>query len=116
MRELEHLLPELAPPYGGLQRLQRSLNPRREPKRARVHRRWPAMAGVFALGVLALAWIPGKVQHERRNDAMTQALLRAAIPPPLIDGIQVDDGAALLLPNGQANARIYLIASSPAGH
>lgn len=116
MRELEHLLPELMPPPGGLQRLQRSLHARQEARRARIPPWLPATAGVCALAVLAMICLPGMIQRERRSTALTQALLQAAMPPPLPDGIHVDHGAALLLPGGQANARVYLIAASASGH
>lgn len=114
MRELEHLLPELDPPPGGLVRLQRSLQAHREPTRAHRWHWLPAAAGTCALVLLAFVWWYGPVGRQRRTDALTQALLQAATLPPLTDGIRVTNGAALLLPSGQANARVYLIASTPA--
>lgn len=113
MRELAHLLPELTPPPGGLARLRQSLHRQREPARRRLSCWLPAMAGAGAMVLLALAWLPGFVGHERATAALTQALLRAATPPPLPHGIHVEHGAALLLADGQPNARVYLIASAP---
>lgn len=109
MRELERLLPELAPPPGGLARLQRSVPARRRPFLPRFPRWLPAAAGACALALLALAWLPGTIQRERRSDALTQALLQAVASPPMTDGIRVANGAALALPSSQANARVYLV-------
>jgi hypothetical protein len=114
MRELECLLPELNPPPGGLIRLQRSLRTRREPARTRNWRRLPAAAGACALAMLALAWLPTFISHQHQADALTKALLQTVAPSPLANGIRVDDGAALPLSSGQANTRVYLIASAPA--
>ncbi|MBD8874150.1 hypothetical protein [Rhodanobacter sp. DHB23] len=116
MRELEHLLPELTPPPDGLRRLQRSLHTRHVPKRARIRPWLPVATGACALALLALAWLPGMIQRQRRDDALTQALLQAVAMPPLTDGIHVDHGAALLLHGGPADTRTYLIVSSSTGH
>ena len=117
MRELAHLLPELTPPPGGLARLRHSLRARREPAHRRLPYWLPAMAGAGAMALLALIWLPGFVNRERTTDALTQALLQAATPPPLPHGIHVEHGAALLLADGQPDARVYLIASTPpTGH
>ena len=114
MRELERLLPELAPPPGGLARLQRSLRARREPDRPPSPAHWlPALAGAGALALLALAWLPGFVSHERATEALTRALLQAATPPALPNGIHVEHGAALPLASRQGDTRVYLIASTP---
>ena len=117
MRELESLLPDLAPPPGGLARLQRSLHLQRESARRHAWRWLPATTGACALLLLTLTWLPGFVQRQQRTAALTQAL-RAAMAPPS-GGIRVVDGAALALPSGQANVRIYLVQTSPppaAGH
>lgn len=115
MRELERLLPELDPPPGGLARLQRSLRARRHVVRARGWRWLPAGAGAGVLALLALAWLPGLVDQQRQADALKRALLQATMPPPLTNGIRVDDGAALLLPSSQPGVRVYLVQTSPPG-
>lgn len=115
MRELERLLPELVPPPGGLARLQRSLQARR--KRPRPHGGWlPAAAGACALALLALAWLPGFVRRQEQTAELARALRQAVAPPP--GGIRVVDGAALALPSGQADVRIYLVQTARAdrGH
>ncbi|BFI94887.1 MAG: hypothetical protein RSP_03970 [Rhodanobacter sp.] len=112
MRELANLLPELSPPPGGLAHLRHSLREQREPTRQRFARWLPATAGAGALMLLTLIWLPGAVSRERTTQALTRTLLQAATPPTLPNGIQVEHGAALLLTNGQADTRVYLIAST----
>lgn len=117
MREFEHLLPDLAPPPGGLARLQRILQTRQRPRHALPWRWLPAMAAACALSLLTIVWLPGVIQRQRHVDALTQALRQAMLPARLDDGIRVADGAALPLPSGQANARVYLVVSaSPSAH
>lgn len=111
MRELERLLPELAPPPGGLARLQRSLRAQGKSPRRHPWRWLPALAALSALA-LALAWLPGFVNRERATDALTQTMLQATTTTPLPDGIHVEHGAALLLTSGPADAHVYLIAST----
>lgn len=111
MRELDHLLPDLEPPPGGLARLQHGMQaPRARAGRRALH--WlPATAGACALIVLISAWLPGFVQRQQRTAALTQSLREAMAPLP--GGIRVIDGAALALPSGQANVRIYLVQTNP---
>lgn len=113
MRELEHLLPELTPPPGGLARLQRSLRAQREPTHRHLSHWLPALAGAGAMALLALVWLADLLSHQHAASTLTQALQQAATTTPLPNGIHVEHGAALLLPSGQANARVYLIASTP---
>ena len=49
MRELEHLLPDLEPPPGGLAQLQRNMRTPRKPARRHAWRWLPATAGACAL-------------------------------------------------------------------
>ncbi|MDO1527588.1 hypothetical protein QMK61_01980 [Fulvimonas sp. R45] len=113
MRELERLLPELAPPPGGLARLQHSLQARRKPLRPLAWCWLPAAAGTCALALLALAWLPGAVRQREQTAALARVLRQAMAPPP--GGIQVVHGAALALPSGQADVRIYLVQTTAAG-
>lgn len=112
MRELEHLLRDLEPPPGGLTRLQHGLRARRARTRARMLYWLPATAGACAMILLVGIRLPGIMQRQQRTAALTQALREAMAPPA--SGIQVIDGAALALPSGQANVRIYLVQTNPA--
>jgi hypothetical protein len=112
MRELERLLPELVPPPGGLARLQRSLRARRGPLRPHAWNDWlPAAAGACALALLALAWLPGVAGQREQTAALARALRQAMAPLP--GGIRVIHGAALALPSGQTDVRIYLVQTAP---
>lgn len=109
MHESDHLLINLQPPPGGLQRLQRTLANRSHVARQRSIR--VAGAGAFAMSLLALAWLlPGVIARHRETTELVSAL-HAAVTPP-IDGIQVVDGAAIELPSGQAGVRLYLVQSA----
>lgn len=113
MRELESLLPDLAPPAGGLARLQRSVQadqPTRYPHRPAW---WSLAVGSCALALLTLIWLPGFVARYQRTAALTHALQQAIAPALPAGGIRVVDGAALALPSAQANVRIYLVQSDP---
>lgn len=112
MRELESLLPDLAPPDGGLARLQRSVQARQ--RRPHPHRPawWSLAVGTGALALLTLIWLPGFVAQHQRTAALTSALQRAMAPPLPADGIRIIDGAALRLPSAQADVRIYLVQSN----
>ena len=111
MRELDHLLPDLEPPPGGLARLQHSLRGRRTRTRPRVLHWLPATAGACAMILLVSLWLPGVVQRQQRTAALTRALREAMALPA--NGIRVINGAVLALPSGQANVRIYLVQTNP---
>ena len=110
MHESGHLFIELPPPPGGLQRLQRRLD-----NHARRRQR-PALriaASALALSVLVLALaslLPARVAQHQRSAKLASAL-RAAIAIP-VSGIRVTDGAAIELPSGQADVRVYLMQST----
>lgn len=111
MRALEHLLPDLEPPAGGLQRLQQRIA--RQPS-ASAHR-WPrrtAWATALALPLLALAiWLPPRLAQQQRTHAVLDALRQGLATDVPANGIRVTDGAAVELPSGQANVRLYLVQS-----
>lgn len=107
MHESGRLFVDLSPPPGGLRRLQRRLD-----NQARLRpNQQPAFriaASALALSVIAVALLlPGiVVQHQRSAELATA--LRAAVAAPA-GGIQITNGAAIELPSGQANVRLYLV-------
>lgn len=112
MRELERLLPDLEPPAGGLQHLQQHIGGQRA---ARTHR-WPqrmAWAVALALPLLAVViWLPPQLARQQRTHAMVDALRQGLASDLPANGIRVTDGAAIELPSGQANVRLYLVQSA----
>jgi hypothetical protein len=108
MNESSRLFADLQPLDGGLQRLQRTIDHRA----GNAHRSgWRLAASAFAMSLLALAWLlPGVVAQHRQTAALVSAM-RAAVAPPA-NGIEVVDGAAIELPSGQTNVRLYLVQSS----
>lgn len=105
MRELENLLPDLAPPFGGLERLQRTL----AATLARSHaRRWRWALGAAACIVAAAValWLPHEVMRQRQAAQILQAMEQTDSPAA---GIRVAGGAAIELPSGQANVKLYLV-------
>lgn len=113
MRELEDLLPTLQPPAGGLARLQRRVASRGEPALASRVNRW-AWA-VAACAMLAIATILGQpwITRQQRTHALAAAMRAAMAGDQPANGIRVTDGAAIELPSGQANVRLYLVQSAP---
>lgn len=108
MREMEDLLPTLVPPAGGLHRLQRSLAARTRPGR-----RWPLRLAWAATACLLVAFgaasIPGLIARQDQAAALATALARSVSPPLPAAGIEVVDGAAMELPSGQGNVKLYLV-------
>jgi len=51
-----------------------------------------------------------RARRQQHDAELTRALQQAIAPP---DGIQVIDGAVLVLSSGQADVRIYLAQTSP---
>jgi hypothetical protein len=111
MRELQSLLPELDPPPGGAARLRARLaeagSRRRRSRRAL---RWAVAMAVPALALATL--LPAPVQRWYHTRALTSALLAAMQPSASATGLRVEHGAALPLPSGQANVRLYLVQTS----
>lgn len=109
MRELADLLPELAPPAGGLQRLQQRIATPTHAPLLSPPRRFGL--SVLALGTLVLALaLPSFIARQLSTEALTATLRQALMPPS--GGIQVANGAALELSSAQPNVRIYLIQTS----
>lgn len=106
MRELETLLPDLAPPAGGLVRLQQSVMATRRPA-SRVRSRWTVAVAVCAVAAIVVVTLPPWITRRQQTNAIVQAL-RATVAPST-DGIKVVGGAAVELPVGQANVRLYLV-------
>ncbi|HEY0199734.1 MAG TPA: hypothetical protein VGC19_14555 [Rhodanobacter sp.] len=110
MNESSQFFTDLRPPAGGLQRLHRTIH---HPK-GRAHRTGRLLvASAFAVAFLLLAsLVPGIVMRHRQTAKLVSAM-HAAVAPPA-NGIEVVDGAALELPSGQANVRLYLVQSNAA--
>lgn len=108
MRELQSLLAELNPPPGGAARLRARLAEaglRR--RRSRRVLRWAVAVAVPALALAAL--LPAPIRHWQHTRALTVALRAAMQPSASETGLRVEHGAALSLPSGQANVRLYLV-------
>lgn len=108
MRELEHLLPDLEPPEGGLARLRQRIAVTRErtPPRRRIV--WGAAAACVLAAVTA-ATLPGWMARQHQVAALDAALQQGVSPHPAPAGIAVAHGAALELPSGQPNVKLYLV-------
>lgn len=115
MRELEDLLPILAPPAGGLARLERHIAARTASRGAPLVR-WQtwAVAATAAIAIAVVAISPW-VEQRQHAAALTAALMGTMTPRPLAQGIRVSDGDAIELPSGQPNVRLYLVQSAPRG-
>lgn len=113
MRELEDLLPMLEPPAGGLARLRRRIasgQPRAHWPRWRFT--WVAAACVLVVAALA-AEAPTWIAQRRQTVAVTAALRQSLSPRLPAEGIAITDGAAIELPSGQDNVKLYLVQSAP---
>lgn len=113
MRELESLLPDLEPPAGGLARLQRSIVSKRRRMRAPGWR-WAWAAVVCVLVAIVTSWLPQWAVRQQRTHAMLEALGERVSPRPPAGGIRVAHGAAIELPSGQADVRLYLVQAASA--
>lgn len=113
MREFEHLLPMLEPPPGGLSRLQRSTAAGRHRAGIPLWRWAPAVAAMcvsaVALAVLVSPWIAQR-QHTHAIVEGIEQQLASRLPA---GGIEVANGAAIELPSGQGNVKLYLVQSAP---
>lgn len=108
MHEPIMLLPELTPPPGGLERLQRRI----EAGHGWGLREWAGIAG-FACGMamLALVLFPGWLQNQRTRGELARTV-RQAVEPIRPGELRVVDGAALMLESGQPGVRLYLVQST----
>lgn len=106
MRELERLFPDLAPPVGGLARLQQSIAVARHPA-PRVQSRWAIAIAVCAVAAITVATLPPWIARRQRTESIVQALRPVAAPSS--NDIKVANGAAIELPSGQAEVRLYLV-------
>lgn len=110
MRELEDLLPTLRPRTGGLARLQRHValrgNRRRGLRDAECWAWAVAACVVLAIGIVAARpWFA----HWQQTRALTVALHDAMSTNRSGAGIRVANGAAIELPSGQPDVRVYLV-------
>ena len=113
MRELDDLLPTLQPPAGGLARLQRRIvSQEKHQHRFRITDWAWAATACTALAVAAV-FIQPWVARQQRTHALATALHAAMTPGQRGSGIRVVDGAAIQLPSGQANVRLYLVQTAP---
>lgn len=105
MSDSENLFVHLQPPAGGLQRLQENLGnrPRRKPSVP-----WSPVAGTVAVAMLVLVWlVPGMLARHRQTTMLIDAM-RSDVAP--LDGqLHVANGAAVELPSGQSNMRLFLV-------
>lgn len=111
MRELAHLLPDMTPPPGGLARLQQSIASTRDRTHApRTRWAWPAVACL--VGAAFVVWAPRWFVQTQHAQAIVEALEQGVSLKSPMDGIRVAHGAAIELPSGQANVRLYLVQSA----
>ena len=109
MRELDDLLPTLQPPAGGLARLQRRIASQEKPRRALRINRWAwAATGCVMTAFAAIVIQPWVARQQRANDLAAE--MRAAmVGNQPTNGVRITDGAAIELPSGQDNVRLYLV-------
>lgn len=105
MSDSDRLFIELEPLAGGLMRLQRHVAASYP---SQSQRRWQ-LAGAFAVAAVLVGclWLPATVTQRRHNAELVRALRQAMAPSA--SGLQVFDGAAIELPSGQADVRIYFV-------
>ncbi|WP_333680963.1 hypothetical protein [Dyella sp.] len=108
MRELSHLLHELEPPPGGLQRLQRAMIAREPSTWRRRHYIRIAALSCAALAATWAIWRMPSLMATRQRSALLRDAIHQAMTPGQND-VRIHNGSALELPSGQANVRIYLV-------
>ncbi|MEO8859660.1 MAG: hypothetical protein ABI343_21950 [Burkholderiaceae bacterium] len=109
MPDSNRLFIDLSPPPGGLQRLQHRVAGNDHAAGRR--RLWIPVGAAFATSLLVLvSLLPGVIARQQQTDKLISALHESLAPPA--DGIQVVDGAALELPSGNSEVRLYLVQSA----
>jgi hypothetical protein len=68
-------------------------------------------AAMAVAAILAIV-VPPWMAQRRQTAAITEALRRSIAPRLPEDGIRVIDGAAIKLPSGQSDVRLYLVQSA----
>lgn len=109
MRELDDLLPTLQPPAGGLARLQRRIASQEKPRRAFRTNRWAWTATACSMLAVIAILIQPWIARQQRANALAAAMRAAVAGNQPTNGIRVTDGAAIELPSGQDNVRLYLV-------
>lgn len=109
MRELDDLLPTLQPPDGGLARLQRRVASKEKHQHRFRTTDWAWVATACVTLAVTAVFIQPWVARRQRAHALAVALRAAMMPDQPSSGIRVVDGAAIQLPSGQANVRLYLV-------
>jgi len=107
MSELRKVSPERIPPPGGLFRLQKAIAAQRP---AGIAWRWLATAASLALLALLSPLWTSLPPHDDGIDSAVRGALQGHIAG---EAVQVNDGAALAVPSGHPNVRIYLVQSLP---
>lgn len=108
MSDCNRLFVDLSPPPGGLQRLQHSLAARNHVNRRRG--RWIPLGAALTICLLLVTLLPGVIARQQLTHRLVSAV-HASITPPK-HGIRIIDGAALELPSGNSEVRLYLVQSA----
>jgi hypothetical protein len=115
MRELDDLLPTLQPPCGGLVRLQWRIASQEMSRRGLRINRWAWAATACAMLASAAILIQPWIASRQRANALAAELRAAMAGHQPAHGILVTDGAAIELPSGQSNVKLYLVQAASSG-
>jgi hypothetical protein len=106
MSDLRRVSPERLPPPGGMLRLQNAVTTR-HPQEQFAWRWLATAASLVLLALLLPVWV------SRRDNSLDSALRSALAHRSPSDTVEVRNGAALAVPSGHPNVRIYLVQSLP---